>query len=410
MQGKSFNIPKELVWHSYQAVKKNRGAPGFDRVTITDFDLNRDKNLYKIWNRLCSGTYFPPPVLEKKIPKLDGGDRVLGIPTVSDRIAQGAVKAFLEKIVEPLFHENSYGYRPQRSAHQAIAITADRCRKQFWALEVDIKGFFDNVGHTLILKSLSHLHVPRWVTLYCDRWLKASIVNRKGNLTLRTKGTPQGGVISPLLANLFLHYAVDKWMTLNFPNNKFSRYADDLIFHFNSMKEAKNLRDCLTRRLKAVGLEVNESKTNYIYLGTYERNNVKTKFTFLGYDFEYRTMRNHNSGEIFRKIAPGASKKAMRKITKTIRGWRLHRSTTDTIQIFARNYNAKIRGWIQYYGKFWYRNFSYRIWSAVQSRLLKWIKAKYKVANRQADKMLKEIKRKNPEMFAHWYMLRKMNE
>ena len=406
---KAFEIPKELVWKSYQDVRRNRGAPGIDRQTITEFDLHRDRNLYKIWNRLSSGSYFPPPVLAKEIEKADGGTRVLGIPTVADRIAQGAIKVYLEKIVEPIFHENSFGYRPSRSAHQALEKTAERCWGKFWLLEIDIKKFFDNVNHDLVHKALDHLNVPRWVSLYCDRWMKADMQNREGVRTKRTKGVPQGGVISLLLANLFLHFAIDQWMNEHWPTVEFARYADDIVFHCKTMQETSALKGALAARLQKVGLELNEEKSNIVYLGTFERTNVKFSFTFLGYDFQYRTLRDSRSGQLFRKIYPGASKKAMRKITKTIKGWRLHRSTAGTLQDFAGRYNATLRGWISYFGKFYYRNFSYRLWSAFQSRLLKWVKEKFRVGNKEAEVYLGKVRLENPKMFVHWYLLQSSN-
>ncbi len=230
-QGKSFEIPKALVWQSYQDVRRNKGAPGCDGQTLKQFDEQRDRNLYKIWNRLSSGSYFPPPVREKRIPKSDGSERILGIPTVSDRIAQGAVKRFLETQLEPIFHPSSYGYRPGRSAHDALKQCEERCRRRSWVLEVDIKAFFDHVDHDLIIKALKHHQVPDWVILYCTRWLRAPMVKtgQEKEGQERTRGTPQGGVISPLLANLFLHYAFDKWMDRTHRNIPFERYADDSV-------------------------------------------------------------------------------------------------------------------------------------------------------------------------------------
>jgi hypothetical protein len=214
------------------------------------------------------------------------------------------------------------------------------------------------------------------------------MITKDGERLVRTKGTPQGGVISPLLANLFLHYAVDIWMLRTWPNVQFARYADDLVFHCGTMKEVANLLNSLRQRLDSVGLEVHPDKSGFVYLGAYERFNVKTKFTFLGYDFQYRTLRNENTGELFRKLTPGASQQGLRKITQTIKGWKVHRSTTDTLITFAQRHNATVRGWIEYYGKFWYRNFSYRLWSAMQSRLLKWVKAKFRMNNQEAESYL----------------------
>lgn len=402
---KAFEIPKELVWQAYRKAKKNRGAPGVDGQTFTDFDRNRGKNLYKIWNRLCSGSYLPPAVRAKEIPKADGGTRTLGIPTISDRIAQGAVKIYLESIVEPIFDDDSYGYRPGKSAHQAIEKTRYRCHKNFWLLEVDIKKFFDSVDHELVLKALKHVGAPNWVCLYSMRWMKAEISTSSGLEGPKEHGTPQGGVISPVLANLFLHFAIDVWLRKHWPNVEFARYADDLVIHCAKMRQAAKLKKGLAERLKTVGLEMHAEKTNIVYLGTFPRSNVRYTFTFLGFDFQYRTMRNFQTNELYRKVTPGASKKAMKNITQTIKGWRIHRSSTATLEDLARRYNYILRGWIGYYGKFWYRNFSYRLWSAMQSRLLKWFKATFKIGNKNAKKRLDAAQQKQPKLFAHWYLL-----
>ena len=403
-QRKPFEIPKALVWAAYHDVRKNRGAPGCDGQTLTEFDQQRDRNLYKIWNRLCSGTYFPPPVREKRIPKDNGKERVLGIPTVSDRIAQGAVKRFVEAKLDPIFHDDSYGYRPGRSAHDALRQCATRCWQYSWVLEVDIRAFFDHVRHDLVIKALEHHQMPSWVILYCRRWLEAPMQSVNGEVTMRNRGTPQGGVISPLLANLFLHYAFDRWMQRVNRYVPFERYADDIVIHCSRMSDAVRIRDQLAARMKHVGLTINEEKSQIVYIDTFPRWNVATSFTFLGYDFKVRTLKNFK-GELYRKCMPGASMKAMRRITQTIKSWRIHRSTAADLRVFAQRYNAVLRGWIEYYGKFWYRNFSYRLWSAMQSRLLKWMKAKYRIATRSAQHRLALARAENPQLFAHWYLL-----
>lgn len=411
MQGKAFEIPKTLVWKSYLEVRKNKGAPGCDGQTITQFDENRERNLYKIWNRLCSGSYFPPPVRKKSIPKEDGSERILGIPSVSDRIAQGAVKIYVESILEPIFHEDSYGYRPGKSAHQALQKCAERCWNHSWILEIDISKFFDNVRHDLIIKALEYHRMPRWVILYCKRWLKAPMMgpaDQIKDLVSRKVGTPQGGVISPLLANIFLHYAFDEWMQRNYRLLKYERYADDIVCHCSRMSDAVRLKAEIRKRFEEVGLSINEKKSKVVYIDTFDRCNVETCFTFLGYDFRVRTLKNYK-GELYRKCMPGASKKAMRKITQTIRAWKIHRSTAESADVFAQRYNATLRGWIGYYGKFWYRNFSYHLWRVFQSRLVKWVKAKYRVSNRSAERKLAQMRKEKPTLFAHWYLLRASN-
>lgn len=405
-QGKSFEIPKALVWQSYQEVKRNRGAPGVDGQTLMDFDRNRNRNLYKIWNRLCSGSYFPPPVREKRIPKDNGKERTLGIPTVADRIAQGAVKLFMEERLDPLFHSDSYGYRPNKSAHQALQRCMERCWRYSWVLEVDISAFFDTVRHDLVIKALEHHQMPRWVILYCTRWLEAPMQTMEAAepLNRREVGTPQGGVISPLLANLFLHYAFDQWMGRTHRYTLFERYADDIVCHCSNMRDAVRLKESVANRFAEVGLAINESKSKVVYIDTFERRNVDTCFTFLGYDFKVRTLKNYK-GEVYRKCMPGASMKAMKKITQTIKEWRIHRSTADSIKVFADRHNVTLRGWIAYYGKFWYRNFGYRLWSAMQSRLLKWAMRKYRLSTKEAQWRLDQLRKKRPQLFAHWYLL-----
>ena len=412
LQRKAFDIPKSLVWKSYQQVRRNKGAPGCDGQTINQFDEHRDRLLYTIWNRLCSGSYFPPPVREKRIPKADGSERILGIPTVADRIAQGAVKQYVESIVDPLFHVDSYGYRPGKSAHQALRQCEERCRNRSWVLEVDISAFFDNVRHDLVIKALKYHEMPRWVILYCSRWLKAAMVTQErvagSQQQERKLGTPQGGVISPLLANLFLHYAFDMWMARKHRHIPFERYADDIVCHCSCMRDACALKQEIVDRMGEVGLRINERKSNIVYIDTFPRWNVKKCFTFLGYDFKVRTLKNYK-GELYRKCMPGASMKAMKKITQTIKRWRVHRSTTATIKTLSQRYNATLRGWINYYGKFWYRHFSYRLWSVFQSRLIKWACNKYRISTKKAEWRLNRLRKTNPTLFAHWNLLRAAN-
>jgi group II intron reverse transcriptase/maturase len=409
-QGKVFEIPKALVWKSYQVVRRNRGAAGYDGETITQFDKKRDKNLYKIWNRLSSGSYFPPPVLEKRIAKEDGSERILGIPTVSDRIAQGAIKLFVEERLDPIFHQDSYGYRSGKSAHQALEKCSQRCWTHNWALEVDIKSFFDTVRHDLVMKALHHHKMPKWVILYSKRWLQAPMAKALGDCKTEARevGTPQGGVISPLLANLFLHYAFDTWMERTNPTVPFERYADDIVCHIGTMKEAMRLKQLVQARFEEVSMQVNERKTKVVYIDTFKRWNVKTSFTFLGYDFQVRTLKNYK-GELYRRCMPGASKKAMRKITQTIKGWRIHRSTVESAEKLASRYNAIVRGWIEYYGKFWYRNFGHHLWRVLQSRLLKWMKSKHRTSWKEAMHKLALLQKEKPRLFAHWYLLRASN-
>lgn len=407
-QEKAYDIPKRLVWRAYLSVRENKGAAGFDRQTLKQFDEHRDKNLYKIWNRLSSGSYLPPPVLKQEIPKANGGARTLGIPTVSDRIAQGAIKIFLEEKLEPLFHPDSYGYRPNRSAHDALQQTQKRCWEYHWAVELDIKAFFDNVDHALMLKALKFHQVPDWVMLYAKRWMEAPMIDRDGTVQVREKGTPQGGVISPLLANLFLHHGLDEWMQRHYPEVKFERYADDVILHCQSEYKADLIIEKLSTRMESIGLSLHPDKTRKIYVGRakFTREGVAREFTFLGYDFKRRVLKRKD-GTLFHRIMPGAAKKALTAMTKTMRGWRVHRSTAVNIFQLAARYSAVLRGWINYYGKFSYRHFGYHLWSRFQSRLVRWMKNTHRLSQRKAEMKLNRLQECFPDLFAHWSLLRK---
>lgn len=262
---KPFCITKKSVMAAWERVKANKGAFGVDEESIEDFESNLKDNLYKIWNRLSSGTYFPPPVRAVEILKSDGRKRLLGIPTVSDRVAQGVVKSYLEAMVESKFHEDSYGYRPGKSALDAVGIARKRCWRQDWCIDLDIKGFFDNLDHELMMKAIKfHTH-EKWVHLYAERWLKAPLQREDGELIKREKGTPQGGVISPLLANIFMHHAFDDWMKRRFPNIKFERFADDILTHCSSLRQAKKVLEEIRVRLKECGLELHPEKTKIVY-------------------------------------------------------------------------------------------------------------------------------------------------
>lgn len=406
-QEKAFDIPKMLVWQSYKAVRDSRGSAGYDGQTMAKFEEKRDRNLYKIWNRLSSGSYFPPPVLKQEILKVDGRIRTLGIPTVADRIAQGAVKIYLEQILDSQFHPDSYGYRPGRSAHDALEVTRKRCWQYDWVVEIDIEAFFDNVDHELIMKALRYHQVPAWVCLYAMRWLKASMIDREGILQERNQGTPQGGVISPLLANLFLHHGMDQWMQRNHLEIPFARYADDGVLHCRTERQADMIMNELSNRMLQIGLRLHPRKTRKVYVGRGKVDqNVVREFTFLGYDFKRRVLRRKD-GVLFYRIYPGASKKALKKMNQIIKGWRIHRSTGMTINRIANCYNATLRGWINYYGRYWYRHFGYRLWSCFQSRLVKWIKVRYRLNQRKAERKLRLIRRKYPKLFVHWYLLGK---
>lgn len=406
-QPKPFTISKRAVWQAYERVKANRGAAGVDGQSIEEFEANLKGNLYKLWNRLSSGSYMPPAVRRVEIPKAPGGTRPLGIPTVTDRIAQMVVKGVLEPILESCFHADSYGYRPHKSAHEALAVARQRCWSTDWVLDVDIKGFFDNIDHELLMKAVRKHTDCKWVVLYIERWLTAPVQLPDGTLQARDKGTPQGGVISPLLANLFLHYAFDAWMGRNFPAIRFERYADDAVIHCKSLAQANMVRQALERRFAQCGLEMNATKTKIVYCKDWKRrkDHPEISFDFLGYTFRPRKAKAKD-GTIFLGFQPAISTKAAQAIRQKIRSWELKRRTASTLEEMARRINPVVRGWVQYYGHF-YRSALYTVMAKIDLHLAKWIISKHKrVRGRmsRAVEWLKRIRKNAPRMFVHWHI------
>lgn len=402
---KPFAISKNLVVKAYELVKANKGCAGVDQETLKDFDKNLKDNLYKIWNRLSSGSYFPPAVKAVSIPKKSKGERILGIPTVSDRIAQMVVKLILEPKIEPFFHPDSHGYRPTKSALEAVGKTRQRCWKYDWVLEFDIKGLFDNIDHTLLMKAV-HKHTDsRWCLLYIERWLKAPLL-QEGTLIERRRGTPQGGVISPLLSNLFLHYTFDLWMQRKYPHLEWCRYADDGLVHCKTEKEARELLHSLEKRFKECGLELHPDKTKIVYCKDDRRRQLypNTKFTFLGFEFRRRKAYNQKQGKAFLGFTPAMSKEAGQSVREKIRKLGIRKQTQWDIKALATLLNPMIRGWIGYYGK-------YNPWDCqralryVDQVLAIWARKKFKKLRRnksRAYKFLNRTKAENPELFIHW--------
>jgi group II intron reverse transcriptase/maturase len=352
-EAKPYCISRQEVLEAYKKVKSNKGAAGIDEQTIADFEQDLKNNLYRIWNRMSSGSYFPPPVRTVKIPKANGGERPLGIPTVSDRIAQMVVKNRLEPLVDPLFQPDSYGYRPKKSALDAVGRARQMCWAYNWVCDLDIKGFFDNLDHELMMRAVKKHAKEKWAVLYIERWLKAPAQDEAGNLLKRERGTPQGGVISPLLANLFLHYALDLWRRRKWKHLPFERYADDIIVHCRAKWEAELVRVGVTARLNECGLELHPEKTKIVYCKDVNRkeSHPNEKFDFLGYTFRPRTAVNRK-GKLFCSFSPAISKKAVQKICDEIRSWQLHRRTASSIEDLAKMLNPKLRGWFNYYGRF----------------------------------------------------------
>lgn len=399
-----FNISINQVEEAYEKVKANRGGAGIDKVDIETFEKDKENNLYKIWNRMSSGSYMPPPVRRVEIPKSDGKVRQLGIPTIGDRVAQMVVKMYLEPILEQYFHNDSYGYRPNKSAHQAVAITRKRCWKYPFVLDMDIKGFFDNIDHTLMMKALEVHTDEKWILLYIKRWLEAPVQTKEG-LIQRDRGTPQGGVISPLLANLFLHYAFDRWMGKKYPTIPFARYADDIVCHCNTIEEAKELKKELTYRLNECKLSLHPEKTKIVYCKDDRRDEEYeiNSFDFLGFTFQPRVVKRFN-GEFFVGFNPAISNKASKAIRQKIRDLELDKRVSSSLEEISKLAYAKLNGWINYY-----RIYSkYKVDDLLRYfniKLQKWAIKKFKSLKRslsKAYKWLKRIAKREPSLFPHW--------
>lgn len=404
-KAKPFCISKHEVWEAYKQVKGNRGAAGVDRQSMAEFEEDLKNNLYRIWNRMSSGSYVPPPVLRVDIPKAGGGTRPLGIPTVSDRIAQMVVKRYLEPIVEPVFHEDSYGYRPGRSAHQALSAARQRCWRYAWVLDLDIKGFFNNIDWELLMRAVRRHTDCAWVLLYIERWLKAPVCMPDGALVHPDKGTPQGSVVSPILANLFLHYVFDRWMQKHHPEVPFERYADDAICHCKSEAHARSLKQDLEARMAECLLELHPEKTQIVYCKDANRRGTYPicQFDFLGYTFRARSALNR-MGKLFASFTPAVSNKAATAMRQDMRrrGW-LRRYDFGLNEL-ADKTRPILRGWIQYYGRF-HRSALINVLRAIDYALVHWAQRKYKTLHgrkARAWAWLNGVRARQPALFPHW--------
>src|SRR5437762_5761973 len=402
---KPFKLDKRRVYEAYKAVKSNGGAAGVDRQTIEQFEADLGGNLYKIWNRMSSGTYFPPPVLAVSIPKKSGGQRILGVPTVSDRIAQMVVKQLIEPDLDPIFLPDSYGYRPRKSALDAVGATRERCWKYDWVLEFDIKGLFDNIDHELLLRAVRKHVKYKWALLYIERWLTAPM-EQGGNRIERTRGTPQGGVISPILSNLFLHYTFDLWMARTHPDLPWCRYADDGLVHCRSEHEAIALKAELHARLAACGLELHPTKTKIAYCKDKKRKGTypNVKFDFLGYCFRPRLVRRFRDNTLFWGFNPAVSSSAMKAMRSAIRELKLNHQTQLSLQDIARQLNPLLRGWIGYYGRY-ASSALYPLLRHINQMLVAWVMRKYKRFKGhkvRASKFLQRLATEQRALFVHW--------
>jgi RNA-directed DNA polymerase len=409
-QDKPFAIPKLLVWEAWRQVKANKGAPGVDGQDLDSFEADLRGNLYRIWNRMSSGTYFPPPVRAVEIPKPHGGGfRVLGVPTIADRVAQTVVAMFLEPLVEPRFHEDSYGYRPCKSAHDALAVCRARCWRYDWVIDLDIQKFFDTVPWELVVRAVRSVTDARWVLLYVQRWLAAPVQRPDGTLVERDRGTPQGSAVSPVLANLFMHYAFDLWIVREFPGCPFERFADDVVVHCKSRRQAEFVLARIVTRMAEVGLTVHPDKTRIVYSkdGTRRGDHEHTSLTFLGYTFRARAAINRRTGQKFTRFLPAISDQALKAKNARLRELRIGQRTDLTLDQLAEWLNPIIRGWINYYGRF-YRSELVGLLRRVNFYLKRWATAKYKRLRtfKRFKRWWDGLLEREPGLFIHWRTVR----
>ncbi len=404
-EGKSHVIPKQVVWEAWLKVRKNGGAAGADGVTIGQFEEKLKDNLYKLRNRMSSGSYFPGPVRAVEIPK-KGGTRVLGIPNIVDRVAQTVAVMTLEPDVEKVFHEDSYGYRPGRAPQDAVAACRKRCWEKNWVVDMDVKAFFDSVSWDLALKAVACHTDQKWVLLYVERWLKAPMLMPDGTLTERTQGTPQGGPISPLLANLFLHYGFDRWLSLEYPGCRFERFADDAVIHCVTERQAWEVRDAVGRRFASIGLTLHPDKTKIVFCkdGKRRRDFPVTSFTFCGYEYRPRRAFNKATREAFTNFLPAAAPGKITEIGRKVASWKLHRRTNLTLDAIAKEVNPVVGGWLAYFTAF-YSTAVKPLCKRIDRILVRWAMNKYKRLKRsvkRAREWLRVVRKRAPRLFAHW--------
>jgi RNA-directed DNA polymerase len=403
-QAKPFDIPKIAVWEAYRQVAANKGAPGVDEQSLGEFEARLKDNLYRIWNRMSSGSYMPPPVKAVEIPKAHGGTRLLGVPTVADRVAQTVVANYISKRAEPRFHPDSYGYRPAKSALNAVAACRQRCWKYDWVIDLDVQKFFDTVRWDLVLKALEAVTTTPWVLLYVKRWLAAPLQLPGGSLQQRREGTPQGSAVSPVLANLFMHFAFDYWMARRFRGCPFERYADDAVVHCASRAQAERVLAAIAERMSEVGLKLHPGKTRLVYCKDANRRggHDHTSFTFLGFSFRARKAQNKD-GRWFSSFQPAMSPEARKATGAQLRAMRIQRRTDLSLGGLARWLNPIVAGWLNYYGRF-YRTEMRPLLQRINAYLRRWAGMKYRKLrpHKSFSRWWARVTAREPRLFAHW--------
>lgn len=406
---KSIPISKTQIWEAYKKVRANKGSAGIDGVSMKQFDANRKMHLYKLWNRMASGSYFPPPVKEVEIPKKDGKTRKLGIPTISDRIGQMVIKMYIEPRLEEIFSPNSYGYRPNKNAHQALKQVRNNCWKTDWVIDLDIKGFFDNIDHQKLMLAIEK-HIPeKWIQLYIARWLDCPVLTKSNKLIQKQgKGTPQGGVISPILANLFLHYGFDKWLEQTDSTVNYTRYADDVIVHCKSQYHAEQTLFAIQNRMYTIGLELHPTKTKIVYCKDYRRKKKypKVKFDFLGYSFQPRTSKSKKRSGLFLGFDCAISISSRKRISDKLGAIKVHRMTFKSVVGIAQHLNPMIREWVNYYGKF-RPSMLHKVFKLLNNRIVRWARKRYKrykTSIKRAYQGYQRIQEQYPNLFYHWQL------
>jgi RNA-directed DNA polymerase len=403
---KPFDISKAEVWRAWLKVRANKGAAGVDGVSLEAFEADLKNNLYKIWNRMSSGSYFPPPVKAVEIPKDHGrGTRLLGVPCIGDRVAQTVVAARIEAVAEPVFHPGSFGYRPGRGALDAVAACRENCWRYDWVIDLDIRQFFDSVPRDLIMRAVqARVDLP-WVILYVRRWLAAPVKMPDGTVAERDRGTPQGSSVSPVLVNLFMHYAFDAWLAREYPGCPFERFADDAVIHCRTQRQAREVLAALAQRMEQVGLILHPGKTKIVYCKDgYRRQPWEgpVAFTFLGYTFRARPMQDKH-GRRFTGYGPAISKDALAAKGDIARAWKLARKTTLTLADLTAWINPVVRGWMNYYGRFG-RSELYPLLARINHYIQRWLRDKYRRFRRTTALRAawKRVTRQSPGLFAHW--------